>query len=135
MPGSHVLRFRHAEFTCSELLVDHDDNLPIQGAVTGFACTGEQEFKHRFAPEHVGYSTAVQTENLSENLYRSTYDDMIDYAKQTDSLIHKYLDMDGRKCLSLLDIQQLHKEVHCQGFHLLAGSGLVLRSQTMFDCK
>jgi hypothetical protein len=135
LSGGHVLRFRHGAFTCSELLVDHDDNLPIEGAVTGFPCSGEHEFQHRFLAEHVGYSTAVQTETLSENLYRSTYDDMLDYAKQTNSLTHKYLDLDGRKCLSLIELQHFAKEVHCQSFHLIAGTGLVLRTQTIFDCK
>lgn len=133
MPAGHVLRFIHGDFTCSELLVDHEDNLPLGGAVTGFPCVGEQEFEHRFVAERVGYSTSVQTETLSENLYRSTYDDMLDYAKETNSLTYKYLDADGRKCLSLLDLQHLPKEVHCQGFHLVASTGLVLRTQTVFD--
>lgn len=135
MPGSHLLRFRHAGFTCCELVVDHEDNLPMDGAVTGFPCTGEQEFEHKFLSEKIGYCTAAQTETLSENLYRSTYDDMLDYAKQTDSLTYKYLDGEGRKCLSLLDLQHLPKEVHCQGFHLFAASGVVLRTQTIFDHK
>lgn len=135
MPGGHVLRFRHKDLTLSELLVDHEDNLPLEGAVTGFPCAGEHEFEKQFTLEKVGYCTAVQTETLSDNLYKSTYEDMLDYAKETDSLTYKYLDGDGRKCLSLLDLQQLSKEVHCQGFHLLAGTGLVVRTQTIFDHK
>ncbi len=135
MPGCHVMRFRHKEFTCSELLIDHEDNLPLEGAVTGFPCSGEHEFQHAFLAERVEYSTSVQTETLSDNLYRSTYEDMLDYAKQTDSLTYKYLDGEGRKCLSLLDLQQLPKEVHCQSFHLLASSGFVLRTQTIFGHK
>jgi hypothetical protein len=135
MPGCHVLRFRHKDFMLSELLIDHEDNLPLEGAITGFPCSGEHEFEKQFLPEKVGYCTAVQTETLSDNLYRATYEDMVDYAKQTDSLAYKYLDGENRKCLSILDLQHLSKEVHCQGFHLLAGTGLVVRTQTIFDHK
>lgn len=131
--GGHMLRFRHGQFSCCELLTNQDDHLPIEGAVTGFPCTGEHEFEHRFAKEKVAYTTSIQTENLGDNLYRSTYEEMLDYAKQTEALTHKWADDQGRRCLSLLDLQRLNKEVHCQGYHLVAGSGFVLRTQTIFE--
>ncbi len=131
--GGHMLRFRHGSFSCCELLTDQDDRLPVDGAVTGFPCSGEHEFEHRFGAEKVVYTTSIQTENLSENLYRSTYDEMLDYARQTEALTHKWADDQGRRCLSLLDLQRLSKEVHCQGYHLVAGTGLVLRTQTIFQ--
>ncbi len=132
MPGAHALRFRHGAFCGSELVTDRDDRLPVDGAVTGFNCNGEQEFEHKFQTEKVTYLTSVQTETLSENLYRSTYDEMIDYAKQTDALVHKWTDENGKKCQSLLDLQRLNKEVHVQGYHLIASGGYVLRTQTIF---
>jgi hypothetical protein len=46
---------------------------------------------------------------------------------------HKFSDGEGRKCLSVMDLQQLAKEIHCQGFHLFAASGLVVRTQTIFS--
>ncbi len=135
MPGGHVLRFRHNDLTLSELLVDHEDNLPVEGAITGFPCAGDHDFEKQFTAEKVGYCTAVQTETLNTNLYKSTYEDMLDYAKETNALSYKFLDGDGRKCMSLLDLQQLSKEVHCSSFHLLAGTGLVVRTQTIFEHK
>lgn len=132
-PASHALRFRHGTFNCCELVIDRDSGLPIEGAVTGFPCAGEHDFQHQFGAERVNYNTAVQSESLSGNLYKATYEDMLDYAKQTDALTYKYEDSDGRKCLSLLDLQQLAREVHCQGFHLVALNGLVVRTQTIFN--
>jgi hypothetical protein len=117
------------------LVVAGDTKLPLDGAVTGFPCIGEHEFEHKFAGEGVSYSTSVQAETLSDNLYRNTYEDMLEYPKQADVLAHQYVDASGNKCLSLLDIQKLPREVHCQGFHLVAGSGLVLRTQTIFSHK
>jgi len=135
MPAGHVLRFRCGPLTCCELLIDREGNLPLEGAVTGFPCTGEHEFAHQFSMDRVGYSVAVQTENLTENLYRTTYEDMLDYAKQTDAVVHRWNDGESRACMSLLDLHAEAKELHCEGFHLVAANGLVLRTQTVFSCS
>lgn len=133
MPGAHLLRFRVGAATACELIIDHEDGLPVDGAVTGFACTNEHEFTHKFAAERIGYTTSVQVETLGENLYKTTYEEMLDYVRQTQSLSHKWQDSEGRKYLSLIDLQRLNKEVHCQGYHLMASTGLVLRTQTIFE--
>jgi hypothetical protein len=134
LPGGHVLSFHAGMLTCCELLTSAED-VPVEGAVTGFACTNEHEFSHRFGHERVGYTVNVQTETLSGNLYRMTYEDMLEYARQTDSLAHKWTDEAGRRHLSVLDLQKLPKEVHCQSFHLVGTTGLVIRTQTIFDCR
>lgn len=134
IPHGHVLRFRTGLFTCCELVTGQDESVPVDGAVTGLPCTNEHEFAHRFEHEKVHYLTNAQLETLSPNLYRMTHDDMLDYVKQTDSLAHKWTDSMGRNHLSVLDLQKLGKEVHCQSFHLVPGGGLVLRTQTIFEC-
>ncbi len=91
-PGGHVARFSHAGFCCCELVTDLEDRLPMEGAVTGFACAGEHEFEHRFATERMTYITSVQTENLSDNLYRATLDEMTDFAKETGALAFAWND-------------------------------------------
>ena len=140
MAGAHLLRFKYpaaqaAGFTCCELVTMQEDSLPVKAGVTSFPCAGEHEFEHDFGPERVRYITAVQTEQLSENLYKSTYDEMIDLAKETNAVIHKWSDDQGRKYLSMLDLQRLNKEVHAQSYHLMANTGLVLRTQTIFEHK
>lgn len=132
-PGSHVMRFRYDGFVASELVTDQDGGLPVDGAVTGFPCQGEHEYDHKFTAERVNYMTSVQTETLGENLYAATYDEMVDFSKETGALIHRWTDTDGGKCLSMLDVQRLAKEVHAQAYHLLAHGGLVLRTQTIFE--
>lgn len=135
MPSGHVLRFKHGAFTATELVTEQEDGLPMEGAVTGFPCAGEHEFEHRFETEKVVYMATVQTETLSENLYKSTYEEMIDFAKEMDAVLYQWSDAEGRKCLSMLDLQRLSKEVHAQSYHLVASSGLVLRTQTIFEHK
>ena len=140
MAGAHLLRFKFPSaqasgFTCCELVTMQEDHLPVDGGVTSFPCAGEHEFEHDFVPERVRYITAVQTEQLSENLYKSTYDEMIDLARGTNAVIHKWSDDQGRKYLSMLDLQRAPKEVHAQSYHLMANTGLVLRTQTIFEHK
>ena len=133
MPGSHLMRFRHNGFTACELVVDQDNGLPVDAAVTSFPCAGEHDFEHRFESERVGYVASVQTETLPENLYASTYEEMVEFAKETGALLHRWEDPDGGRNLSMLDIQRLSKEAHAQSYHLLAGGGVVLRTQTIFE--
>lgn len=189
-PGGHVARFRAGNFSCCELVTDCDDRLPVEGAVTGFPCTGEHEFEHRFAAERVNYITSVQTETLSENLYNATYEEMTEFAKEVKALVYAWTDVPrlgngtanlagrangfatlpangsfhpaspssnghangnghaaysgalsngraraarGPGNLSLVDVQKLNREVHCQSYHLIAQIGLVLRTQTIFE--
>lgn len=132
-PGSHVLRFRFEGFVASELVTDQESGLPVDGAVTGFPCQGEHEYDHKFIAERVNYMTSVQTETLGDNLYAATYDEMVAFSRETGALIHRWTDSDGGKCLSMLDLQRLAKEVHAQAYHLLASGGLVLRTQTIFE--
>ena len=133
MPGAHLLRFQTPGFAACELVTDQMANLPTEGAVTSFMCAGEHDFEYAFDQTKVKYVSSVQTETLGENLYASTYDEMLQFAAETDSLFHRWLDADGGKCLSLLEVQRIKNEVHAHGYHLLSNGGLVLRTQTIFD--
>lgn len=133
LPGGHVIRFKTGAFACCELFTQHDSSLPMDGAVTGFPCTSEHDFEHTFGPERVKYILSAQTETLSDNLYRATYSDMLDLAKDTGAVLHEWVDDRGRKCLSMLELQRLTKEFHAQSYHLWAGTGLVVRTQTIFE--
>ena len=135
MPSGHVMRFRHGGFNACELVIDQEDGLPVEGAVTAMPCAGEHEFEHQFPTEKTVYMTSVQTETLPENLYQATYDEMVEFAAETNALIHRWNDPDGGKNLSMLDVQRLSKEVHGQSYHLVASTGLVVRTQSIFEHK
>ena len=132
MDGGHLLRFEHTTLCACELLTAHETKLPEQGIVAGFLAMGERDFEHRFVKDKVVYMNTIQTEMLSENLFISTYEEMLDYARTTDALVHKWSDESG-ECLSMIDSQRFNKEVHAQCFHLVAQDGLVIRTQTIFE--
>jgi hypothetical protein len=134
MPGQHLLRFEHKAQCVTELVTDQDKSVPNQGIVTAFLCGGERDYDHDFPKQGLRYMTTVQTENLSDNLYHSTYEELLDLARQSRGLAHRWTDESG-KCLSLVDIQHMTREVHIQTYHMIATSGLVLRTQTIFEHK
>jgi hypothetical protein len=134
MSGAHLLRFESGTLCACELVSDQEGRLPETGVVSAFLCAGERDFEHKFARDRVTYMTTVQTETLSENLFLATYEEMMDVARATNALLHRWDDETG-KCLSMVDIQQYHREIHAQAYHLIATGGLVLRTQTIFEQK
>ncbi|MCC6676988.1 MAG: DUF2617 family protein [Phycisphaerales bacterium] len=134
MSGSHLLRFEHKSLCASELVTDQDRNLPEGGVVTAFLCAGERDYEHAFKKDRVTYMTTVQTETLSDNLFAATYEEMLDFGRESGALTHAWEDESGR-CLSMIDVQRYSTEVHAQAYHLIANGGIVLRTQTIFEVK
>lgn len=133
MPGQHVLRFEYKGLCACELVTDLEArNVPGANVVRSFPCAGEHDFEHSFPRDGVNYLTTVQTETLAENLYNSTYDELLAMGKESSALAHRWNDESGR-CLSMVDVQRMNKEVHCQGYHLISNIGLVLRTMTIFE--
>lgn len=132
MPGEHVFRFRRAGWCACELVSDREAGLPTSGVVDSFYCAGEHEYEHVFKAQNAAYMTNVQTEQLSENIYLATLDEMREHAATQDALIFEWEDEAGR-CLSLLDVQSYSREVHAQSYHMLARGGVVLRTQSIFE--
>lgn len=134
MPGAHLMRFQLGAVSVTELLTDQESGLPERGVAAGFPCAGERDHEQLFG-DRVNYVSTVQTETLNENLYASTYKELIDFAREEDAVAHLWEDAHGAKSASILDIQRYKKEVHAQSYHLLSPGGLVIRSQTIFEVR
>ncbi|MEM1213012.1 MAG: DUF2617 family protein [Planctomycetota bacterium] len=131
--GGHVVRFNYAGQVMSETVVDAagSESLPESGLVHALPCIGEKEYDH--TPEgKIGYFVTIQTENLADNLYQSTFREMEDFAQETNGLSHVWEDEAGRH-LSMLDAQKYRNEFHFQSYHLNATNGHVLRTQSIFE--
>jgi len=132
-PGGHVARFTAWGDVLCETVVDAGDHLPETGLVHALPCLGEKDFELEEPPGHVGYVTTIQTEQLSDNLYNSTLREMVDFARETGGLSHSWDHPGGGVNLSVLDFQKYRTEFHFQSYHLLAASGTVLRTQSIFE--
>lgn len=131
MAGQHVMRFQRGDISATELITSGDLQLPQRGLVSAIPCAGEKDHDHPFSDD-VNYMTTIQTETLPENLYASTYEELTEFGRESDALMHFWNDDYGR-CVSILDTQRWRKEVHAQSYHLLAAGGIVIRSQTIFE--
>ena len=129
--GGQAIRFQHENTCVCEVVTDQFESLPERGLVANMACTGERDYEETFG-DTVGYMTAMQTEALSDHLYLSTYREMCDHARESNSLMVISTEDTPRPSMSLLDVQRYRNEVHVQGFQLKGDSNLVLRTQSMF---
>ncbi len=130
-PGGQVARFQSGNVTVCEVVTDQVENLPEKGLAANLPCAGERDYENTFG-DLVTYMTTMQTETLSEHLYESTYREMVDHARISNSLVFMPERGHSRPELSLLDMQRYRTEVHVQGYHLRADCGLVLRTQSLF---
>lgn len=132
LPRGHMARFRHNDLCVCELVADQQ-RLPEEGAVVSFPCIGERDFEHRFNGTGVAYALSFQTENLTETLFDSTYEELRVFGAESGALVHEWDNNGHGRGMSIVDVQRYARELHVQGFHLLSEGGLVLRTQALFE--
>lgn len=132
VPGGHTVRFQYNGQVLTETVLDEADHLPETGLVHALPCLGEKDYE--MEPEgDLGFVTTIQTETLTDNLYLATLREMQDFTHETGALSHEWTDGTGTPCLSVLDAQKYKREFHIQSYHLLGASGVVLRTQSIFE--
>ena len=131
MENGHAVRFSIDSASLMEVCVEGGDHLPETGMVQILPCFGERD--HEQDPiGGVGYMTSLQTENLSENLYNSTLEELIQFAEETGAMYQSWHTAAG-KTLFVLDVQRYRREFHVQAYHLRPDGGSVLRTQSVFE--
>jgi hypothetical protein len=130
--GGHVLRFELDKLCVTEVVSDQIEKLPQKGLVTALPCAGEKDHECEFT-DHVTYMTSIQTETLTDHLYLSTYNELVEHSRMSESLMTAWHDAAGRHNLSLLDTQKFNDQIHVQTYHCRSDCSLVLRTQTIFQ--
>jgi len=129
----HVVRFQLAGQSMTETVLESSDHLPETGLMHALPCLGEKDFELEEPEGRIHYVTTLQTETLTDNLYGATLREMQDFARETGALCHEWKDVDGATRLTALDMQKYKREFHIQSYHLMGGSGTVLRTQSIFE--
>jgi len=130
--GGHALRFQHDDTCIVEAVCDDAENLPDRGLATTLPCAGEKDHEAKFG-DHIIYMTSIQTEILTNHLYLGTYREMLEFGRESQTLMSVWDDHTGKPNMSLVDMQRFSDEIHVQGYHLRSDCGLVLRTQTIFQ--
>lgn len=132
IPGGHVLRFQGNDQCATETVTDEDQHLPQRGLMHSVPCLGEKDFDDN-VDSTIQYVASVQTELLSDNLYSSTFQEMLTFAEEAEAMSVRWTDGADSQNLSVLDVQTYRSEVHAQSYHLVGSAGFVLRTQTIFE--
>lgn len=134
IPAGHVVRFQAAGKVLTETVIEAGDHLPEHGLIYALPCLGEKDYEAK-PVGGLGYVTTLQTEALTDNLYQATLREMREFAEEVGALSFEWKDGDGAHCMSLLDCQRYKREYHVQSYHLLGASGMVLRTQSIFEVQ
>lgn len=129
--GGHAVRFEYGDHCINEIVSDFADDLPQGGLVTALPCAGEKDHETDMN-EAIGFMTSIQTETLTDHLYLSTYEELVDFGRNSDCLMSFWKE-NGKNNLSLVDFQKYRDQVHVQTYHLRSDCGLVLRTQSIFQ--
>ncbi len=129
--GGHALRFEHDGMCVNEIVSDFADEIPERGLITTLPCAGEKDHESDIA-ERLTFMTSIQTETLTDHLYLSTYEELLEHGRNSDGLMAFWKD-GPKNNLSMIDFQRYREEVHVQAYHLRSDCGLVLRSQSIFQ--
>ena len=132
--GGHVLRFEFQGLCISEVVTDQLEHLPERGHVTTIPCAGEKDHESEFT-DRITYLASMQTETLSDHLYLSTYNEMLEHGRMSDGLMSVWTDDEAKPNMSLVDVQRYGDEIHSQTYHLRSDCGMVLRTQTIFQAR
>jgi len=130
--GIHVLGVWSGLGCACEVVTDKPHDIPEAGIIDAFFCAGERDAEHAIPHTRITHMTAAQTEQLPNHLYQDTYNELDEMARHDEALIHRWSDGSG-PCLSVIDIQDLAREVHAQAYHMIAAEGTVVRTQTIFE--
>jgi hypothetical protein len=130
--GGHVLRFEYENQCVTEVVSEQCEKLPERGLVVALPCAGERDHECDFT-DAITYMTSVQTETLSDHLYISTYNELVEHGRMCEGLLSVWNDESGKHNLSLVDMQRFNDQVHVQTYHCRSDCGLVLRTQTIFQ--
>ena len=131
--GGHVVRFVLDGQSLVEAVLEGNEHLPESNLAHALPCLGEKEYEFE-GEGKINYFTTLQTESLTENLYLATYREMRDFATEVGALQFEQETPAGPN-LYVLDCQKYKNEFHVQGYHLTAGNGNVLRTQSVFEIQ
>ena len=132
-PGGHTVRFEFEGATVTEIVSPELQTLPERGVLTTIPCIGDKDFDEVYS-DRISYVTSIQTENLSDHLYMSSYQEMLEHGQQQpDCLMMPGADNTGLPSLSVIELQRYADQVHIQSYHFCGKSGFVLRTQSILQ--
>lgn len=130
---SHLVTVQSGGTMVTELAAVPSDLLTERNLVTQFRFRGERDFQYRFS-DNMRYIFSSQVEEMTEHIFRTTYRDLVRYAK-TKGLYVPYPQWatNSLEPFSFIDYETRHNELHVHAYHAFPGEWRILRTQSIFE--
>lgn len=130
---SHLVTVQSGGILVTELTAVPSDLLTDRNLVQQFRYRGERDFQYRFN-DNMRYIFSSQVEEMTEHIFRTTYRDLVRYAK-TRGLYVPYSQWatNGLEPFSFIDYETRHNELHVHAYHAFPGEWRILRTQSIFE--
>ena len=133
LPIGHLLRFHHADICVSESLWPVSrrrtcDDAGVLGTLWG---ESEGEMDHQIAGA-LSYWGTLEPDLMDPLSFEAQWKEIEEVGRGPESLCHAWGESDHR-WLSVIEVTRKWREFHVGCFHLHAPSGLVVRSNSVFE--
>jgi len=130
---SHLVTVQSNGTMVTELTAVPSDLLTDRNLVTQFRFRGERDFQYRFS-DNMRYIFSSQVEEMTEHIFRTTYRDLVRYAKQKGLYVpYSQWTTNGLEPFSFIDFETRHTELHVHAYHAFPGEWRILRTQSIFE--
>jgi hypothetical protein len=130
---SHVVTIQSGGNIVTELTAVPSELLTDRNLVTQFRFRGERDFQYRFG-DNIHYIFSSQVEEMTEHIFRTTYRDLIRYAKQKGMFVpYPQWAISGLEPFSFIDYETRASELHVHAYHAFPGEWRILRTQSIFE--
>lgn len=131
--SAHVVSFRTADSTLTELLTSDDAPLGRRRLVGRWQLRGERTCRQT-VDGRIGYMSSFQLETLSDNLYRHTYRDLVGEGRRCGMFVQ----FEQWKVRGLLPFAYVHCELLARELRVLAFHGFpedraLVKTQSIFE--
>ena len=130
---SHLVTVQSNGTMVTELTSAPNDLLTDRNLVTQFRFRGERDFQYRFS-DSMRYIFSSQVEEMTEHIFRTTYRDLVRYAKQKGLYVpYDQWATNGLEPFSFIDYETRAQELHVHAYHAFPGEWRILRTQSIFE--
>jgi len=129
----HLVTIQSNGSLVTELTAVASDLLTDRNLVTQFRYRGERDFQYRFN-DTMRYIFSSQVEEATEHIFRTTYRDLLRYAKKKGLLVpYEQWSTHGLEPFSFIDYETRQHELHIHAYHAFPGEWRFLRTQSIFE--
>lgn len=130
---SHLVTVQNDDTMVTELAAVPSDLLTDRSLVTQFRFRGERDFSYRFNDD-LRYIFSSQVEEMTEHIFRTTYRDLIRYAKRKGLFVpYPQWSAGGLEPFSYIDYETRSHELHVHAYHVFPGEWRIIRTQSIFE--